>query len=120
MLNQTSVSVSHKDIAARQQAGSSIFPWQQQDKVHNRHSQDAMETPLKRRGMSLWETHEATPIKASQRNSCYASMPSPSGSSQQMDQLKTLNQGGLFLIILSCVYCPVFEIFCFVHPLLFV
>ncbi|XP_072320728.1 uncharacterized protein cenpf [Eucyclogobius newberryi] len=90
LLNQSSVSVSHKDIASRQQAGSSIFPWQQQEQSHSRHTQDAMETPLKRRGASLWDLHDETPIKSSQRLS-YA-VASPSGSSQQMDQLKAQNQ----------------------------
>ncbi|XP_039467685.1 centromere protein F-like [Oreochromis aureus] len=91
LLNQSSVSVSHKDIAARQ-AGSSIFLWQQQDSAHRRQSQDIMETPLKRRGTSLWDAHEETPIKPSQRMSSSRAAPSPSGSSQQMEQLKTLNQ----------------------------
>ncbi|XP_061881910.1 centromere protein F isoform X2 [Entelurus aequoreus] len=86
LLNQSSASVSHKDIAARQ-AGSSVFPWQQQ----NRQSQDATETPLKRRATSLWDTHEETPIKPSQRMSCDRPAPSPGGS-QQMEQLKNLNQ----------------------------
>lgn len=99
MLNQSSVSVSHKDIAARQ-AGSSIFPWQQQqDKSHGRMSQDVMETPLKRRGASLWEAHEETPIKSSVRMSCPSVPQSPAGSSQQMEQLKSLNQGSsLFML----------------------
>lgn len=97
MLNQSSVSVSHKDIAARQ-AGSSIFPWQQQDQGHSRQSQDAMETPLKRRGASLWEAHEETPIKPSQRMSSARAVQSPSGSSQQMEQLKSLNQGELVVM----------------------
>ncbi|KAK2854193.1 hypothetical protein Q5P01_006854 [Channa striata] len=91
LLNQSSVSVTHKDIAARQ-AGSSVFPWQQHDQAHSRHSQDAMETPLKRRGTSLWDAHEETPIKPSQRMSCPRAVQSPSGSSHQMEQLKTLNQ----------------------------
>uniref|UniRef100_A0A3Q0RL32 Centromere protein F n=1 Tax=Amphilophus citrinellus TaxID=61819 RepID=A0A3Q0RL32_AMPCI len=91
LLNQSSVGVSHKDIAARQ-AGSSIFPWQQQDSAHRRQSQDIMETPLKRRGTSLWDAHEETPIKPSQRMSSSRAPQSPSGSSQQMEQLKTLNQ----------------------------
>ncbi|CAL9701706.1 unnamed protein product [Knipowitschia caucasica] len=92
LLNQSSVSVSHKDIAARQQAGSSIFPWQQQEQSHSRHIQDAMETPLKRRGASLWELHDQTPTKPSPRRSCAVAMQSPSGSSQHIDQLKTQNQ----------------------------
>ncbi|CAG06191.1 unnamed protein product, partial [Tetraodon nigroviridis] len=87
LLNQSSANVSHKDIAARQ-AGSSIFPWQQ-DQALGRPFQDVVETPLKRRGTSLWEAHEETPIKPSQRMSC---LQSPAGSSQQMEQLKTLNQ----------------------------
>lgn len=101
LLSQSSVSVSHKDIAARQ-AGSSIFPWQ--DQAHSRPSQDAMETPLKRRGTSLWEAHEETPIKA--RMSSTRVAQSPSGSSQQMEQLNTINQGGLFIIFLTInIWC---------------
>lgn len=91
LLNQSSVSVSHKDIAARQ-AGSSIFPWQQQDQAHGRPARDSMETPLKRRGTSLWDAHEETPIKPSQRMSSSVVMHSPSGSSHQAEQLKTINQ----------------------------
>lgn len=92
LLNQSSASVSHKDIAARQ-AGSSIFPWQQQEHSLGRQSHDAMETPLKRRGTSLWDSHEETPIKPSQRMSSSRVAPSPSGASQQTEQLKSINQG---------------------------
>lgn len=108
LLSQSSVSVSHKDIAARQ-AGSSIFPWQ--DQAHSRPSQDAMETPLKRRGTSLWEAHEETPIKA--RMSSTRVAQSPSGSSQQMEQLNTINQGGLLVIFLRIdIWCSVWYFFC--------
>lgn len=93
MVTQSSVSVSHKDIAARQ-AGSSIFPWQQQD--HSIRAPNGMETPLKRQGTSLWEAHEETPIKPGQRMGSSRTVQSPSGSSNQMEQLKTLNQGGSF------------------------
>ncbi|XP_011607920.1 centromere protein F isoform X1 [Takifugu rubripes] len=85
--NQSSATVSHKDFVARQ-AGSSIFPWQQ-DQAHSWQIQDAVETPVKRRGTSLWDVHEETPIKPSQRMS---SLQSPARSCQQMEQLKTLNQ----------------------------
>ncbi|XP_019751367.1 centromere protein F-like [Hippocampus comes] len=90
LLNQSSASVNHKDIALRQ-AGSSIFPWQQQDQAHTRQSQEITETPLKRRGTSLWDAREETPIKPSQRMSCTRTAASPAGS-QQMEQLKMLNQ----------------------------
>lgn len=93
-MSQSSASVGHKDIAARQ-AGSSIFPWQQ-DQAHGRQFQDVAETPLKRRGTSLWDTREETPIKPSQRMS---SLQSPAGSCQQIEQLKTLNQGGWFNLL---------------------
>jgi len=93
MLNQSSTSVGHKDIAARQQAGSSIFPWQQ-PQSQSRQSQVSMETPLKRHGgSSLWDAHEVTPIKPSQRISSSVEVQSPAGSSEQMKQLKALNQG---------------------------
>lgn len=108
LLNQSSVTVSHKDIAARQ-AGSSIFPWQKQDAAHSRQSQDAMETPLKRRATSLWDAHEETPIKSSQRMSCSRSVQSPSGSSQQMEQLKTINQG--LSVVWELISFIVFSIF---------
>ncbi|KAG7252351.1 hypothetical protein CRUP_001673, partial [Coryphaenoides rupestris] len=93
MLNQSSTSVGHKDIAARQQAGSSIFPWQQPNQSQSRQSLVSMETPLKRRvGSSLWDAHEDTPIKPSQRISSSTEAQSPAGSSEQMKQLKALNQ----------------------------
>lgn len=118
MLNQSSVSVSHKDIAARQ-AGSSIFPWQQ-DQAHSRQSQDGMETPLKRRGASLWDALEETPIKSSQRMSSTRAAQSPCGSSQQMEQLKTLNQGRLFTLDWEIIYFIVLVVsfhFAHVQPL---
>ena len=97
MLNQSSVS--HKDIAARQQAGSSIFPWQQQNQSQSHQSQGAIETPLKRRGGAassgfLWNAEE-TPVKTNQRISTSVSHGvSGDSSHQQMEQLRTLNHGG--------------------------
>ena len=96
MLNQSSTTVSHKDIAARQQAGSSIFPWQKSDQPQSRPSQVPLDTPIKRcggGGSSLWDAHDETPIKPSQRMSSSAVAQSPAGSSDQMKQLKALNQG---------------------------
>uniref|UniRef100_A0A8C4ZIH5 Centromere protein F n=1 Tax=Gadus morhua TaxID=8049 RepID=A0A8C4ZIH5_GADMO len=95
MLNQSSTTVSHKDIAARQQAGSSIFPWQKSDQPQSRPSQVPLDTPIKRcggGGSSLWDAHDETPIKPSQRMSSSAVAQSPAGSSDQMKQLKALNQ----------------------------
>ena len=102
MLNQSSTSISHKDIAARQQAGSSIFPWQKSDQPQSRQSMVSMETPRKRcggGGSSLWDAHDETPIKPSQQMSSSAVAQSPAGSSDQMNQLKALNQGEQVTVI---------------------
>ncbi|XP_062303540.1 centromere protein F [Osmerus eperlanus] len=94
LLNQSSVS--HKDIAARQQAGSSIFPWQQLNQSQSRQSQGAIETPLKRRGGAtssgfMWNAEE-TPVKTNQRISASVSHGDSGDSSHQpMEQLRTLN-----------------------------
>ena len=79
LLNQSSVS--HKDIA-RQQNGSSIFPWQQE------------QTPSKRRpgaASSMWNTEE-TPVRPSQQSS-FMAQGEATGNSQQAEQLGALNQG---------------------------
>lgn len=76
LLNQSSIS--HKDIA-RQQAGSSIFPWQQE------------QTPSKRRNAvanTTWNTEE-TPL----RQSSFMAQGDSTGNSNQAEQLKALNQG---------------------------
>ncbi|XP_031436037.1 centromere protein F isoform X2 [Clupea harengus] len=78
LLNQSSVS--HKDIA-RQQNGSSIFPWQQE------------QTPSKRRpgaASSMWNTEE-TPVRPSQQSS-FMAQGEATGNSQQAEQLGALNQ----------------------------
>lgn len=89
LLNQSSVS--HKDIA-RQQTGSSIFPWQQ-DQKKSHQSLPVMETPSRRRngasGMS-W-SYDDTPIKPHQQFTSGA--PSDTVGSEQMEQLKNINQG---------------------------
>ncbi|KAK6307580.1 hypothetical protein J4Q44_G00227280 [Coregonus suidteri] len=95
LLNQSSVS--NKDIAARQQAGSSVFPRQQQDQGCQ--SKGNIETPLKRRGGGgtssdgfLWNAEE-TPIKPGQRFSTSVSQFDSDGSSSlQMEQLMMLKQ----------------------------
>uniref|UniRef100_A0A8C1NYD6 Centromere protein F-like n=1 Tax=Cyprinus carpio TaxID=7962 RepID=A0A8C1NYD6_CYPCA len=88
LLNQSAVS--HKDIA-RQQAGSSIFPWQQ-DQTHSHQSLTVMETPSRRRngpsGMS-W-SFDDTPIKPHQQFT--SGTQSDTAGSQQMEQLKNINQ----------------------------
>ncbi|XP_043118826.1 centromere protein F [Puntigrus tetrazona] len=88
LLNQSAVS--HKDIA-RQQAGSSIFPWQQ-DQTHSHQSLTVIETPSRRRngpsGMS-W-SYDDTPIKPHQQFTSGAQ--SDTAGSQQMEQLKNINQ----------------------------
>ncbi|XP_076155777.1 uncharacterized protein cenpf isoform X1 [Alosa pseudoharengus] len=78
LLNQSSVS--HKDIA-RQQTGSSIFPWQQE------------QTPSKRRNAvasTMWNAEE-TPLRQSQQSSFRAQGDS-TGNVQQAEQFKALNQ----------------------------
>ncbi|XP_077096038.1 uncharacterized protein cenpf [Siphateles boraxobius] len=89
LLNQSAVS--HKDIA-RQQTGSSIFPWQQDQKTHSHQSQTVMETPSRRRngpsGMS-WSCDE-TPVKPHQQFT--SGTQSDTAGSQQMEQLKNINQ----------------------------
>ncbi|KAF4102363.1 centromere protein F [Onychostoma macrolepis] len=88
LLNQSAVS--HKDIA-RQQAGSSIFPWQQ-DQTHSHQSLTVMETPSRRKngpsGMS-W-SYDDTPIKPHQQFT--SGTQSDTAGSQQMEQLKNINQ----------------------------
>uniref|UniRef100_A0A671NBQ2 Centromere protein F n=1 Tax=Sinocyclocheilus anshuiensis TaxID=1608454 RepID=A0A671NBQ2_9TELE len=88
LLNQSTVS--HKDIA-RQQAGSSIFPWQQ-DQTHSHQSLTVIETPSSRRngpsGMS-W-SYDDTPIKPHQPFT--SGTQSDTAGSQQMEQLKNINQ----------------------------
>uniref|UniRef100_A0A672KQ06 Centromere protein F n=1 Tax=Sinocyclocheilus grahami TaxID=75366 RepID=A0A672KQ06_SINGR len=88
LLNQSTVS--HKDIA-RQQAGSSIFPWQQ-DQTHSHQSLTGIETPSSRRngpsGMS-W-SYDDTPIKPHQPFT--SGTQSDTAGSQQMEQLKNINQ----------------------------
>uniref|UniRef100_A0A8C1UTV3 Centromere protein F n=1 Tax=Cyprinus carpio TaxID=7962 RepID=A0A8C1UTV3_CYPCA len=88
LLNQSAVS--HKDIA-RQQAGSSVFPWQQ-DQTHSHQSLTVMETPSRRRngpsGMS-W-SFDDTPIKPHQQFT--SGTQSDTAGSQQMEQLKNINQ----------------------------
>lgn len=54
---------------------------------------------MKRRGTSLWDAHEETPIRAGQGVS---SLQTPAGSCQQMEQLKTLNQGGGVNLLVMC------------------
>ncbi|TRY88298.1 hypothetical protein DNTS_016692 [Danionella cerebrum] len=87
LLNQSAMS--HKDIA-RQQTGSSIFPWQQEQK-HSHQSLPVIETPSRRRngpsGMS-W-SFDDTPIKPHQQIS---NAQSETTGLQQMEQLKNLNQ----------------------------
>ncbi|KAG1971577.1 centromere protein F [Pimephales promelas] len=89
ILNQSAVS--HKDIA-RQQTGSSIFPWQQDQKTHSHQSQTVMETPSRRRngpsGMS-WSCDD-TPVKPQQQFT--SGTQSDTVGSQQMEQLKNINQ----------------------------
>lgn len=89
LLNQSAVS--HKDIA-RQQAGSSIFPWQQ-DQAHSHQSLTVMETPSRRKngpsGMS-W-SYDDTPVKPHQQFT--SGTQSDTAGSQQMEQLKNINQG---------------------------
>ncbi|XDV43416.1 hypothetical protein PO909_011900 [Leuciscus waleckii] len=89
LLNQSTIS--HKDIA-RQQTGSSIFPWQQDQKIHSHPSQTLMETPSRRRngpsGMS-WSCDD-TPIKPHQQFT--SGTQSDTAGSQQMEQLKNINQ----------------------------
>uniref|UniRef100_A0A8C1CNW1 Centromere protein F n=1 Tax=Cyprinus carpio carpio TaxID=630221 RepID=A0A8C1CNW1_CYPCA len=88
LLNQSAVS--HKDIA-RQQAGSSVFPWQQ-DQTHSHQSLTVMETPSRRRngpsGMS-W-SYDDTPLKPHQQFT--SSTQNDTAGSQQMEQLKNINQ----------------------------
>ncbi|XP_059376572.1 centromere protein F-like [Carassius carassius] len=88
LLNQSVVS--HKDIA-RQQTGSSIFPWQQ-DQTHSHQSLTVMETPSRRRngpsGMS-W-SFDDTPIKPHQQFT--SGTQSDTTGSQQTEQLKNINQ----------------------------
>uniref|UniRef100_A0A673N963 Centromere protein F n=1 Tax=Sinocyclocheilus rhinocerous TaxID=307959 RepID=A0A673N963_9TELE len=88
LLNQSAVS--HKDIA-RQQAGSSIFPWQQ-DQTHSHQSLTVIETPSSRRngpsGIS-W-SYDDTPIKPHQPFT--SGTQSDTAGSQQMEQLKNINQ----------------------------
>lgn len=81
--------MSHKDIA-RQQSGSSIFPWQQ-EQTHSHQSITMLETPSRRRnapsGVS-W-SYDDTPIKPHQQ----FTSGSQNDGSQQMEQLKNINQG---------------------------
>ncbi|XP_052009006.1 centromere protein F-like isoform X2 [Xyrauchen texanus] len=88
LLNQSSMS--HKDIA-RQQAGSSIFPWQK-DQTHSHQSLTVMETPSRRRNGpsgTSW-SYDDTPIKPHQQ--CASGTQSDTAGSQQMEQLKNINQ----------------------------
>ncbi|KAK7153193.1 hypothetical protein R3I93_011176 [Phoxinus phoxinus] len=89
LLNQSAVS--HKDIA-RQHTGSSIFPWQQDQKTQSHQSQIVMETPSRRRngpsGMS-WSCDD-TPVKPHQQFT--SGTQSDTAGSQQMEQLKNINQ----------------------------
>ncbi|XP_056122271.1 centromere protein F [Rhinichthys klamathensis goyatoka] len=91
ILNQSAVS--HKDIA-RQQTGSSIFPWQQDQKTHSHQSQTVMETPSRRRngpsGMSWSCDDTPAPVKPHQQFT--SGTQSDTAGSQQMEQLKNINQ----------------------------
>ncbi|XP_028825308.1 centromere protein F-like [Denticeps clupeoides] len=88
VLNQSSVS--YKDIA-RQQACSSIFPWQQ-EQAQGRQTGSVMETPSKQsqRGSGLmWNTAE-TPLKQNHQSALMSH--SDAFTVQQAEQLRNLNQ----------------------------
>ncbi|KAA0711285.1 Centromere protein F [Triplophysa tibetana] len=85
LLNQSSMS--HKDIA-RQQSGSSIFPWQQ-EQTHSHQSLTTLETPSRRRNGPSW-SYDDTPIKPHQQFT--SGTQNDNAGSQQMEQLKNINQ----------------------------
>ncbi|KAI7804504.1 centromere protein F isoform X2 [Triplophysa rosa] len=85
LLNQSSMS--HKDIA-RQQSGSSIFPWQQ-EQTHSHQSLTMMETPSRRRNGPSW-SYDDTPIKPLQQFT--SGTQNDTAGSQQMEQIKNINQ----------------------------